>query len=181
MAHEPSIGGLQVHFAGCTFQPTGEWMAQQARNLVSKLQDGELRASFLLRDRDSKFTASFEDVFRSEAIEVIRLPYRSPRANSCEFRRIRTPSRLNPHGGHSWSPPGAKRPFSPLNSALPSNVPTGVQRRPNAVPTGFPELDSPLESDGVGAYVAQSAEHFLGKEEVSGSNPDVGSNRAILN
>jgi putative transposase len=41
-----------------------------------------VKAKFLLRDRDSKFTAAFDQVFRSEDVKVLRLPYRAPRANS---------------------------------------------------------------------------------------------------
>ena len=41
--------------------------------------------SYLLHDRDSKFPAGFDQVFRSEGATVVRLPYRAPRANSiCE-------------------------------------------------------------------------------------------------
>ncbi len=76
------IGSRRVHLAGCTYSPTHAWVVQQARNLVWKLQDGELCARFLLRDRDAKFSAAFDEVFRSEGVEVVRLPYRSPRANS---------------------------------------------------------------------------------------------------
>ncbi len=54
------LGSRRVHLAGCTFHPTGEWVAQQARNLAWKLQDGDLRARFLLHDRDSKFTTVFD-------------------------------------------------------------------------------------------------------------------------
>src|SRR5262249_19904717 len=53
--------------------PTGEWVAQQARNLAWKLQDGALKAKFLLRDRDCKFIASFDQVFGSEGVKVLRL------------------------------------------------------------------------------------------------------------
>src|SRR5262249_15398197 len=47
-----------------------------------KLQDGAPRAKFLLRDRDSKFTAAFDEGFNSEGVDVIRLPYRTPGANA---------------------------------------------------------------------------------------------------
>jgi putative transposase len=65
-------------------------VVQQARNLAWKLQDAELRAGHLLRDRDSKFTAAFDEVFRSEGVGVIRLPYRSPRANAFAERWVGT-------------------------------------------------------------------------------------------
>src|SRR5215470_8782184 len=56
------IASRKVHLGGITANPTGEWVAQQARNLAWKLQDGALQARFLLRDRDSKFTAGFDQV-----------------------------------------------------------------------------------------------------------------------
>ncbi len=78
MAFLIEVGSRRVHLAGCTYHPTSAWVVQQARNLAWKLQDGELLAKFLLRDRDSKFTAGFDQVFRSEGVEVLRLPYRAP-------------------------------------------------------------------------------------------------------
>ena len=74
------IGTRRVHFAGCTARPAGDWVVQQARNLAWRLQEGELTAKFLLRDRNSKFCAAFDEVFRSEGVRVIRLPFRAPRA-----------------------------------------------------------------------------------------------------
>jgi putative transposase len=87
------VGSRRVHLAGCTYNPTGAWVVQQARNLVWKLQDGELPVKFLLRDRDAKFSGGFDEVFRSEGVEVIRLPYRAPRANSFAERWVGTARR----------------------------------------------------------------------------------------
>src|SRR5881409_3658608 len=55
----------RVHLAGVTANPNGAWVAQQARNLIMTAADQE-RPRFLVRDRDSKFTAAFDEVFRSE-------------------------------------------------------------------------------------------------------------------
>ncbi len=84
------IGSRCVHLAGCTYNPTAEWVVQQARNLAWQLQDGTLSAKFLVRDRDSKFTTAFDEVFRTEGVEIVRLPCRAPRANSIAVRFVGT-------------------------------------------------------------------------------------------
>jgi Integrase core domain len=72
----------RVHLAGLTANPHGAWVTQQARNLVMTLADEEQRPRFLIRDRDSKFTAGFDELFRSEGIRVIRAPIAAPRAKA---------------------------------------------------------------------------------------------------
>jgi putative transposase len=82
------LGSRRVHLAGCTTNPTGDWVLQQARNLsFTGLFE---RVSFLIHDRDSKFTASFNEVFRSEHISVIQTPIRAPQANAYAERFVRT-------------------------------------------------------------------------------------------
>jgi putative transposase len=76
------LGSRRVHFAGCTSHPTGAWVTQQARQIMWDLSDCEPPLRFLLRDRDLKFTATFDTVFRSEGIHVIRTPVRAPNANA---------------------------------------------------------------------------------------------------
>jgi putative transposase len=72
------LASRRVHFGGVTANPNGRWVTQQARNLVMTLADGERPVRFLVRDRDSKFTRDFDEVFRSEEIRVIRTPVRAP-------------------------------------------------------------------------------------------------------
>jgi hypothetical protein len=59
-----------------TAHPDGGWVTQQARNLLLVLDERGRRVRFLLRDRDAKFTRSFDDVFRSEGGEVLVTPDR---------------------------------------------------------------------------------------------------------
>lgn len=44
----------------------------------------------LIHDRDAKFSAAFDEVFRTEAIQVIRTPVRVPNANAYPERFVRT-------------------------------------------------------------------------------------------
>ncbi len=76
------LGSRRVHFGGVTANPHQRWVSQQARNLVMTLAERERPARFLIRDRDSKFTRSFDEVFRSEGMRVIRTPVQAPKAKA---------------------------------------------------------------------------------------------------
>jgi transposase InsO family protein len=78
----------KVYLAGVTTSPTGEWATQQARNIIETFTNRSVPIRFLIHDRDSKFTAAFDEVLRSEAIRIIRTPVRAPRANATVERWI---------------------------------------------------------------------------------------------
>ena len=78
-------GTGRMHLGGVTANPTGDWTVQQARNLALTLGErfGDIR--FLVRDRGSNFTASFDAVFQAAGIRLVRTAVQAPRMNAiCE-------------------------------------------------------------------------------------------------
>jgi putative transposase len=75
----------RIHLAGVTAHPIGQWVTPQARNLLADLGGPVDTLKSLIHDRDTKFTAAFDDVFRGEGLRIIKTPIRAPRANAiCE-------------------------------------------------------------------------------------------------
>jgi hypothetical protein len=73
-------GTRRVHLAGITAHPTGAWVTQQARNLLLDLEGSAGSLKFLIRDRDTKFTATFDAVFTAIGMRIIKTPVLAPRA-----------------------------------------------------------------------------------------------------
>jgi transposase InsO family protein len=80
----------RVFVAGCTAQPTGDWVAQQAHDLCWDLDRAGMRPTILLRDRDAKFAPAFDAVFASQGVRVVLTPARAPKANAIAERVVRT-------------------------------------------------------------------------------------------
>ena len=76
------IGSRRVHASVSTRRPDTSFITQQARNLVMRLADEGTHLRVLIRDQDAKFCRSFDDVFVSEGIRMIRTPIRAPSAGS---------------------------------------------------------------------------------------------------
>ena len=82
------LAARKVHIVGVTEHPDSAWVTQQARNLVI---DGALDdTTVLVHDRDSKYSGPFDEVFRAEGVDVVRTPFRAPRANAFAERWVRT-------------------------------------------------------------------------------------------
>jgi len=141
----------RVYVSGITANLAGAWVVQQARNLTAALAERPCPVRFLVRDRDAKFTTSFDEVFRSERIRIIRTPVRAPRANAFAERFVGTIRREcldrmliftrhqleavlaeyvdhynshRPHQSLNQAPPLSMSPFSP-----PTSCPNPTQLR----------------------------------------------------
>jgi hypothetical protein len=78
-------GTRRMHLGGVTACPTGEWTVQQARNLALDLDQRFEDITFLIRDRGSNFTRSFDAVFQATGTRILRTAVRAPRMNAiCE-------------------------------------------------------------------------------------------------
>ena len=70
---------------GVTANPTGEWTVQQARNLALGFGERFEDVKFLVRDRGSNFTASFDAIFQAAGTRIVRTAVQAPRMNAiCE-------------------------------------------------------------------------------------------------
>jgi putative transposase len=78
----------RVRILGVTLHPTGEWTAQQARNLIMDLGDQADRVKFMIRDRGSNYTAAFGAVLAGAGIRTVLCNVRTPRMNAIAERWI---------------------------------------------------------------------------------------------
>jgi transposase InsO family protein len=78
----------RVHVLGVTANSTVGWVTQQARNLLMDLGERAESFKFLIRDRDSKFSALFDEVFRAEGIRIVRTAAQAPRMNAIMERWV---------------------------------------------------------------------------------------------
>ena len=117
------LSSRRVHLGGCTARPTDAWVTQQARNLSMALANAGNDFRFLIPDRDTKFTAAFDEVFRTEGIRIIKTPVRAPRAK----RRRRALGQVGPDRGSRLAahfrrappqndPPRIRCPLQPLSA-----------------------------------------------------------------
>ena len=72
----------RIRVLGVTLHPTGEWTAQQARNLLTDLDDQAHRVKFMIRDRGSTFTTTFDAVLADAGIRTVLCNVRTPRMNA---------------------------------------------------------------------------------------------------
>jgi putative transposase len=70
----------RIRILGVTLHPTGEWTAQQARNLLMDLGEHAHGVKFMIRDRGSNFTAAFGAVLAGAGIRIVLCNVQTPRS-----------------------------------------------------------------------------------------------------
>jgi putative transposase len=78
----------RIRILGVTLHPTGDWTAQQARNLIMDLGEQAHRVKFMIRDRGSNYTAAFGAVLADTGIRTVLCNVRTPRMNAIAERWI---------------------------------------------------------------------------------------------
>ncbi|MBN2161784.1 MAG: transposase [Pontiellaceae bacterium] len=76
------LGSRRVFMSPATFNPSEDWVLQQSRNAVMWLQDLGIQIEYLIHDRDTKYSKRFRAFWKSERVQCLRTPVRSPMANS---------------------------------------------------------------------------------------------------
>ena len=76
------VGSRKVWISSATAHPDSAWVAQQARNFCMELGTEPEAARYVLHDGDSKFTAPFREILRSEGIQPKRISPVSPNLNA---------------------------------------------------------------------------------------------------
>ena len=151
----------RIRILGVTLHPTGEWTAQQARNLIMDLGEQANRVKFMIRDHGSNFTSAFNAVLADAGIRTVLCNVRTPRMNAIAERWIggcpaRAPGphpRLEPgpsaaDSAHVRDPPQSA-PAAPLpgrSRAAETPTRTGRSRlvpRPTAGPHRLPDQRIP--------------------------------------
>jgi transposase InsO family protein len=76
----------RIRVLGATDHPTAAWTVQIARNALMDLEDHADSFKFLIRDRGSQFTTSFDAVFQAAGIEIIKTAVQAPVMNAIQER-----------------------------------------------------------------------------------------------
>jgi putative transposase len=101
-------GTRRMHLGGVTAHPTGKWTVQQARNPALTLDERFADIRFLIRDRGSNFTASFDAVSQATGTTILRtaMPQRTaghrPKSYFSSGTRYQLPCPRSRRCGQRW-------------------------------------------------------------------------------
>jgi transposase InsO family protein len=84
------LGRRRVWISAPTAHPDGAWVTQQARNVSAALEADGVECRFLVRDRDTKYVAGFDEVFRADGVRILKTAVRTPNMNTYAERFVRS-------------------------------------------------------------------------------------------
>jgi putative transposase len=76
------LGSHKVYCSPATFNPTGDWVMQQTRNVNMWLDDIGVKPRFVIHDRDGKYPGEFKAFWKSESVRSLFIPLKAPKANA---------------------------------------------------------------------------------------------------
>lgn len=84
------IGTRRLWISPCSGNPDSAWVAQQARNFLMHTEDVGLSPKLVMHDRDTKYTAQFDEIFASHGAAVHHTTPLSPNLQAHVERAIQT-------------------------------------------------------------------------------------------
>ena len=75
------VGTRRVKILGATAHPNGEWVAQMARNIRMWWEEHGIRPSYVIKDRDTRFTSRFDAILKGIGAKVKPISRGSPNLN----------------------------------------------------------------------------------------------------
>lgn len=84
------VESRRVFISPSTCHPNNAWVQEQAHAFLKHVEETGLKAEIVMHDRDTKFTASFDEALKSADLKVVKSAYRSPNTNAFVERFIQT-------------------------------------------------------------------------------------------
>jgi putative transposase len=72
------LGTRRCWISPCTLSPDSVWVSRQAKNFMMDAEEIGLAPKQVMRDNDTKFTAQFDEVFKTSGVEIKRTVPLSP-------------------------------------------------------------------------------------------------------
>ena len=76
------VGTRKVFISPATYHPDAAWVQQQGRNALMWLEDHGAEATYLIHDRDTKFTKTFDQLMQTANMQIVKSPIQAPNANA---------------------------------------------------------------------------------------------------
>jgi len=84
------VATRRVHLAGMTPNPNSAWVEQQARNMTMFFDELPEKPTHVIHDHDSKYTAEFDAILKSEGVEIKKVGPRAPNLNAFAERWVQS-------------------------------------------------------------------------------------------